>query len=193
MTTIQERRQSLSLDAAWHAVKWDASAEFIGSMETAFAGLPAADGRAVKGVDVIAARNGRGATLLLLGEFKDFAHPNIPTAQRAAVLMRSTSPEIMRDVVAKVIDSLCGATFAHDSNGDRCDELIAFRGAALKPHQRLLVLYCAELPKPAAMVALNTELKRRLRWLGPNANVIVTNGASPYVGNGVSYAVRDGV
>jgi hypothetical protein len=149
-----------------------------------------ADG--VKAADAIAVRDVRyRPKLLLLAEFKDFDHPQIPPAQRAAAALSAVSDPLMRDVVRKVIDTLCGATFAHDSSQQRCVELTGWRPALGRPSTNLLILLCIEVPATQAVAALawTKQLQRRLRWLGPNARVVVTNRARPFVGDGLTYRV----
>lgn len=189
MMTITEGRQKLTLDASWHAVKWDEALEFKGSMESTFAQL---SGRSVKAVDVVGVRRGRGiATVLLVAEFKDFDRPHLPAAQAIAVARQGTSDEVMRDIIAKVIDSLCGAAFAHDVAGARVSELDHWRTALDLKTTGVLVLVCVELPASQAMSVLpwTTALKRRLRWLGPSARVIVTGARRPFRGDGLAYEV----
>lgn len=189
MTTVYEQHQVLQFDSTWKVLKWDTAPEFVGSMRSAFSNLSVTNPRGVKAADVVAARRGRGLTpLMLIAELKDFDHPDVPIAQQKAVAQQATSNEVMRDIIAKVIDSLCGATFAHDAVGGRCDELAAFQSALGKSTCRLLILYCVEIPKPVAALAWNTALKQRLRWLGPRTTVIVTN-RSTFTGNGIAYSI----
>jgi hypothetical protein len=187
--TITEGRQTLTLDASWHAVKWDDAGEFEGSMEPTFNQL---SGRSVKAADVVGVRQGRGmATVLLVAELKDFDRSHLPAARAAAVARQGTSDEVMRDIIAKVIDSLCGATFANDAEGARAPELDRWRTALGLKTTSVLVLVCVELP-PTQAVSVgpwNTALKKRLRWLGPRAHVIVTDARRPFPVDGLAYGV----
>lgn len=189
MTTITEGRQQLSFDATWHVVKWDEADEFIGSMESSFASL---QGRSVKAADAVGVRRVRGATpLLLVAELKDFDQKHLSPEQQAIVAAQGVSPEVMRDVIAKVIDSLCGAGFAHDTSGARLEALERWRGAVGLQTVAVVVLVCVELPVTQAVVAVTwtTELKRRLRWLGPRSHVFVTSGRAPFRGAGLAYSI----
>lgn len=189
MTTVTEGRQELTFDASWRALKWDESQEFKGSMEATFAGLSE---RSVKAADVVGVRRGRGITpVALIAEFKDFDHPKIPAAQRAAAAQRGVSDEVMRDVIAKVVDSLCGAAFAHDTAGRRAQQLDGWRTALGLKTTSVLVLVCAELPitQAVAGVAWTAALKKRLRWLGPDAHIVVTSSSRPFRGEGLAYGL----
>lgn len=189
MTSVRERRQRLDLDPTWRVVKWDAAAEFSGSMDQALHQLPS-DG--VKAADVVAVRvQPRRPRTILVAEFKDFANPTIPASRRAEKAMQATSDELMRDVVRKIIDTLSGATFAHDSQGTRSGELDEWRPALGRTSTSLLVLLCVEVPPSQAVAVLpwTKNIQRRLRWLGPNARVIVTSSARPFRGDGVAYGV----
>jgi hypothetical protein len=189
MTSVIERRQRLDLDSTWDVVKWDEADEFDGSMDQALHNLPA-DG--VKAADVVGVRSQpRQPRVVLVAELKDFAHPNVPLVHQQRVALQATSGELMRDVVRKVIDTLCGATFAHDASAVRCAELDAWRRALGRSSTSLLILLCIEVPATQALAVLpwTKELQRRLRWLGPKARVIVTSSARPFRGDGVVYAV----
>lgn len=188
MAMITEGRQRLEFDATWRALKWDSAKEFIGSMDGALHQLP---GEGVKAADVVGvkSRESSGTAMLFIGEFKDFAHPAIPARQRTAVVLQAKSDKLQRDVVRKVIDTLAGATFAHDSGDIQRLELKRWRAATADATVRLLILLCVELPKPAVITMLNGELRRRLRWLGPNATVLVTSSATPFSALGISYRI----
>jgi hypothetical protein len=192
VTGIREDRQLLQFDSRWRVVRWDEADEFKGSMEPTFSNLTSAM-RSVKAGDVVAIREATltDPPLLLVAEFKDFDHPNILPHQRAAAALHGTSHELMSDVLAKVIDTLTGATYAHDQQGVRCDELRSWRATAADNAANLLVLICVELPRTQIVAAQTwtTDLKRRLAWLGPNAHVVVTTSAAPYDANGVRYAL----
>lgn len=190
MTAIREDRQELSLDRTWQAVKWDEAAEFKGSMEVTFHALP--PGRSVKAADVVAVRRRRGASpLLLIAEFKDFNRPNLPPNIRTTLAEQALTSELMRNVLAKVIDSLAGAAFAHDKSGTRSPELQAWHAAIGVRTVSLLVLICVEVPPSQAptVLAWTTELKRRLRWLGSKSHVLVTSSLTPMSGTGITYKV----
>lgn len=190
MTAVKEGRQQLAFDSAWRVVKWDEAQEFKGAMETAFHQL---SGRSVKAVDVVAIRRTRGVTTVhLVAEFKDFDPPTASAGQRAAAARQALTSEMTRDIVAKVVDSLCGAAFSHDQANSRGAELQAWRSALSLKTAALLVLVCVELPpaRKLAVVPWTTELKRRLRWLGPRAHVVVTSSINPYQGNGITYSLH---
>jgi hypothetical protein len=188
MATITEGRQCLDFDATWGAFQWDLAKEFVGSMDGSLHQL-AGDG--VKAADVVGVKGtgSSGSAILLIAEFKDFAQPMIPGRRRAAVMLQAESEKLRRDIVRKVIDTLTGATFAHDSNGKQRSELKRWRAAAADTTVGLLILVCVELSKPAVITMLNNDLRRRLRWLGPNATVLVTSSATPYSALGISYHV----
>lgn len=192
MSRFSERRQHLDLAEDWEGLKWDDCDEFIKPYAASFAQTAPEPGRSVKGADVVAVRRGRGrAPVLLVGEFKDFANPTIPQRERLEKAKQATSPQVMGDVIAKVIDTLCGASFAHDDRDGRSAELESWRRAVGAPAPRVVVLLAVELPSAAGPAALawNTELKRRLRWLGPRATVVVTTASHPVSGYGMSYSV----
>jgi hypothetical protein len=185
MTTISERRQHIDFDASWRVCKWDESSEFIGSMSSALNDLP---GNGVKAADVIGIDDhpNRPRTILV-AEFKDYDHPRAETNRQA------TSSESIRDVVRKIIDTLAGVTFAHDTNDERRGELAGWRRALALSKTTVLVLVCVEAPSTQAAMVVNTwttELQRRLRWLGPDAQILVTNSATPFRGQGIAYRVH---
>ncbi len=188
MATITEGRQHLDFDATWGAFQWDLAEEFVGGMDKALHQL-AGDG--VKAADVVGVKGGdlSGSSILLIAEFKDFAHPTIPVRDRAGVMLQAESAHLRRDIVRKIIDTLTGATFAHDSENNKRPELTRWRAAAAETPVRLLILVCVELSKPAVITMLNDELQRRLRWLGPHAMVLVTSSATPFSALGISYRV----
>jgi hypothetical protein len=191
MSAIREDRQELSFDQSWQTLKWDQAVEFKGSMEKTF--YEPLQGRSVKAVDVVGARRrGVGAPpLLLVAEFKDFNRPNLPPNARTSAAQQALTNELMRDVLAKVVDSLCGVTFAHDPSGGRSTESEAWRATASLRTVSVLVLICVEVP-PSQAPTINvwtTELRKRLRWLGPRSAVIVTSSLRPYAGNGISYSL----
>jgi len=188
MPRITEKRQILDFDSSWTAIKWDESGEFVGSMERALHQLN--DG--VKAADVIAVRDVRyRPKTLLLAEFKDYDHPNVPQQQQQQTALAAVSSNLMQNIVRKIIDTLSGVTFAHSSNDQRCDELASWRPALGQKSTLLIVLLCIEVPPSQSIVALawTKELQRRLRWLGPNARVIVTNQNRPFQGDGFTYRV----
>ena len=188
MTTIREGRQTLSFDTSWSVLKWDGSHEFVGSMDAALHQL----GGGVKAADVVGVRDiRRQAKLLLIAEFKDFEHPGIPTSRRAAAALAATSGDLMQNIVRKIVDTLSGATFAHDSSQQRCPELDSWRPALGRATTRMLVLVCVEMPESQGLAALpwTKELQRRLRWLGPNTRVIVSTSCRPFRGEGITYQV----
>jgi hypothetical protein len=189
MTAITEGRQRLAFDATWQVVEWDEADEFKGSMDFSFSGLP---GRSVKAADAVGVRRRRGVPpLLLIAEFKDFDRTHLSARQQARIAAQGVSADVMRDVIAKVIDSLCGAGFAHDASGARLEALERWRSAVGLQAVAVLVLVCAELPVTQAVAAVTwtTELKRRLRWLGPRSRVLVTNRHRPFQGVGLEYSV----
>ncbi len=187
MTTITEGRQHLDFDATWEAFQWDLAGEFVGSMDGALHLLP---GDGVKAADVVGVkRDSSRPAILVIAEFKDFTHPAIPESHRAAKARGAESDKLRRDIVRKVVDTLTGATFAYDSQNSRRPELKSWRAAVADTAVRLLVLVCVELSKPAIITMLNGELQRRLRWLGPNATVLVTGSATPFSAHGISYRI----
>ena len=189
MTSVSERRQRLDFDTSWQVVKWDESDEFDGSMDPALHQLPP-DG--VKAADVVGVRTqSRRPRTILIAEFKDFDHPSVPAHDHARVAEQATSDAVMRDLVRKVIDTLSGATFAHDASASRCAELDDWRPALARASTSLLVLLCIEVPATQALAVLpwTKELQRRLRWLGPKTQVIVTSSARPFRGDGGAYVV----
>ncbi len=166
------------------------SAEFKGSMESAFAQLPG--GRSVKAADVIAVRRGREVSpLLLVAEFKDYHRPQLPAAKQQVIAQQAMSKDVQASVVGKVIDSLAGATFAQDAHGGREATLERWRSTVGLRRVQLLVLLCVELPPSQALATSpwNTVLKRRLRWLHPSARVVVTSRQRSFAGLGVTYDV----
>lgn len=186
---ITEGRQVISHDASWQILKWDESDEFSGSMERSFHGLP---GEGVKAADAVGVRHQPNrAPVVLVAEFKDPCNPAIPPQHAATAAAGALTEPLMRDVIRKVIDTLAGATFAHDVAGARCQELSGWRPALGRPTTRLLVLICMEVPptQRAAVGPWTTELKKRLRWLGPNARALVTTSDAAYGGNGLSYGI----
>lgn len=186
-TIIQEGRQQLEFDSAWKVLRWDISAEFTGSFEQALHQLT---GEGVKAADVAGARVERGQIrTLLVAEFKDFNHPGIPSRQQKTEAERGISDQLTRNVVRKVIDTLCGATFAHDVRDRRSPELDDWRPSLARSTTALLILVCVEVPKSQAAAAgpWTKRLQQRLRWLGPNAQVIVTNRFRAFQGDGISY------
>lgn len=189
MTAIGERRQRLDFDETWTVVKWDERDEFTTGIRGAL--HQTLDG--VKGADVAGVREpAGGATVTLVAEFKDFDHPDVPANAAAETVRRATSDRVMEDLVRKVIDTLCGVTFSHDKDHRRGPELSRWRptlGSATAT--RLLVLFCIETP-PASAARLGPwtkELQKRLRWLGPNAQILVTSSAAPFEGAGIRYRV----
>lgn len=96
----------------------------------------------------------------------------------------------MQDIVRKVIDTLSGATFAHDAQRQRSVDLHGWRPALGRSTTTMLVLVCIEVPATQAVAALawTKKLQQRLRWLGPAARVVVTTSARPFNGMGVAYS-----
>lgn len=189
MSTIPEGRQRLELDSTWRAFKWDQADEFVGSMEQALNHLP---GDGIKGADVVGVRHTRGQSrVLLIGEFKDFANPTIPAWDRAKAASNATSDKVLRDIVRKVVDTLSGATFSHNAQSQRSADLDGWRLALAGRGTSVLILVCVEFPRSQAVahLAWTKALQQRLRWLGPNARVIVTTSARPFQGSGLRYAV----
>jgi hypothetical protein len=189
MTEIIEGRQKLDFDTTWRVVKWDETGEYKGSMDFSFAGLP---GRSVKAADAVGVRRVKGATpLLLIAELKDFDQKHLSPQKQARIAARGVTPEVMRDVIAKVIDSLCGAGFAHDASGMRAQPLERWRGAIGLQTVSVVILVCIELPLGQAVAAVTwtTEFKRRLRWLGPRSRIFVTSGRAPFDGAGLVYSI----
>lgn len=181
MTTIREQRQSLEFDSSWQVFKWDTSSEFVGSFEQTLHELP---GEGAKAADVAGIRTLRGSPrTLVIAEFKDFNRPGPEAIERAV------SDDLARNIVRKVIDTLCAATFSHDSAGLRRKELTEWRPSLGRSTTNILILVCVEVPEvlsPAAG-AWSKKLQQKLRWLGPNASVIVTNSSRPFVGDGIIY------
>jgi hypothetical protein len=180
---VSERRQHLELADEWDVLKWDDCEEFRGGVQRADVG--------VKAADIVAARMARrGAASLLVCEFKDFEHPDIPSEQRAGVALQALSDDLADALVRKVIDTLSGATFSHDKHDQRCHALSTWRAAAAEDSD-VLVLFCIEVPRSQALAVLawTAKLKRRLRWLGPRALVLVTSSARPFSSADISYRV----
>lgn len=193
MTRIDERRQSLNFDDTWEVLVWDTAPEFKASLELAFSGLTATPPRSVKAGDVTGVRRETGGVnALLFAEFKDYDHPSIPAAHRLRAARQGTSDQVMSDLIAKLIDTLAGRTFAHDVHGHRDAQVTSWRAVLGDQHAKLLVLLCVEFPVTQSVAAKvwQTELKRRLAWLGPRANVVVTSGLRPFNGAGITYSVR---
>jgi hypothetical protein len=186
--SITEDRQSLAFDSNWRVLKWDEAPEFVEGQQSSLQGL----GGGIKAADVVGVRSvpSRPRTVLV-AEFKDFDHPKVPPGHRPKVAADAVSEELMRDIVRKVIDTLAGATFAHDSQSARCAELDAWRPALGRSTTTMLVLLCIEVPKSQAVVALawTKKLQQKFRWLGPHARVVVTNGSRPFSGLGITYRV----
>lgn len=144
----------------------------------------------VKAVDVLAARLVRGErTLLLAAEMKDFSDPAVPEQYRPDKARQALSDQVMGVVVRKVVDSLCGATYAHDSTGRRCRELRPWRTALSTAD--LAVFYFVGLPNPASIesVTWTTELKKRLGWLVPFGTVFVITSNTTMPEIGLSYTM----
>lgn len=185
MTTVSERRQHLDFDGSWQVIKWDEAREYTGQIEAAVPGP--AEAQPVKATDVVAAR----ASLLVVAEFKDFDLPSIPQQEREQAARGAASDKLAPALVRKVIDSLAGATFSHDLDDARCAPLRSFAGVIADAKTPMLVLFCIEVTRTqaAAIVPLTTLLKKRLRWLGPNARVLVVSGSASFADVGVEYRV----
>ena len=186
MTVVQEDHQELRFDSAWTVIKWDEAPEFVGSFDRALHSLP---GEGVKASDVVAVRAPRGKTrTLLIAEFKDFDRPAISATEAE----RAVSDELARRIVRKVIDTLCGVTFAHDARDARSPKLDSWRPSLARSTSSLLVLVCIEVPKSQAVAAgpWTKKLQQRLRWLGPNAQIVVTNSTRPFAADGIAYGVK---
>jgi hypothetical protein len=122
----------------------------------------------------------------MVAEFKDYSHP------QAVATGQSQSQVALRDVMRKVMDSIVGATFAHNATGARCVELRE-RRAVSATQPAVLVLFCVETTPTQAAIVVNawrTELQRRLNWLGPGAQIVVTCGASAFRKLGIIYRVQ---
>ncbi len=186
MRSIHERRQTLTFDSSWQAFKWDEADEYTRGLQASLVhgGAKASD---VVGVRVLP----RQPRTLLVAEFKDFDHPDIPAGDRHTAALAGVSDALMHDVARKVIDTLAGATFAHDHNQMRTSELDRWSPAVGRATTDLLVLVCVELPLTQSVAALawTKKLQQRLRWLGPRAKVIVTSSARPFDGIGVTYSL----
>lgn len=187
MTTISEGRQHLDFDNDWIVVKWDERAEFT----TGLRGALQRKGGGVKGADVVGIGGPRGAKVALVAELKDFANPQIPDERAADVAAKAVSDELIDDLVRKVIDTLCGITFSHDRSHQRGPELAPWRPALVSTTTQLLVLFCIEVPQSQAAVVgpWTKRLQRRLRWLGPQARVLVTSSARPFPWDGIAYRI----
>jgi hypothetical protein len=180
MATIHEDRQRLDFDPTWAVSKWDIASEFTDGLGSATPG--------VKAADVVGVRASRPRAVLV-AEFKDFTNPRIPAHELAQASRKAESPALLDDLVKKVIDTLGGATFAHDGKNERKEALLAWRSAVARPTTKILILVCLEVPKPAIVNALSAALRQRLGWLGPNATVLVTAAVTPLVDLGISYRV----
>jgi len=190
MTVISDGRQHLDFDASWSASKWDESPAFVGSFEQALHNLA---GEGVKAADAVGVRIVRGrSTTLLIAEFKDFNRPGATRRQQEEESEGSISDKLARNIVRKVVDTLCGATFAHDAQDQRPEELASWRQSLGRPTTALLVLICVEVAASQAVAAgpWTKKLKGRLRWLGPDTQVLVTNGSRPFAGGGLRYRVE---
>lgn len=187
MTTVTEGRQRLELDDSWRVLKWDAADEYVHGMQRALHQL----GGGLSAADVVATRRMPRQRTLMVVELKDFEHPRIPDHEREQNALDAVSDTLMRDIVRKVVDTLAGATFAHDGKQRRCPALDDWRPAIGLATTRILILLCIEVPASQAVAALawTKQLQRRLRWLGPHARVVVTNSARPFAGIGVAYRV----
>jgi hypothetical protein len=185
MGTLRERRQSLDFDRGWLVVKWDDCDEFTHGIRTAFHQLEGG----VSGADGVGARPGDGVGLIV--EFKDYDHPDIPPSQRAAKAREAVSDKLVRLLVRKVIDTLCGATFSHDAADRRSAALRSWQSTIGSDASELLILFCIEVPRSQALAVLpwTKKLQQQLGWLGPRARVIVTSGDRPFAGAGVRYHV----
>ncbi len=206
MTTVSERRQHLDFDPYWQVAKWDKSGEFIDGMSKAFDVSAALRSRTskpangprdgVKAADVVGVRDAPAEPkIVFVAEFKDFVHPSIPPEQRAQAAEKSHSGELIDEIVRKVIDTLAGATFSHDSADNRRDELTEWRPALARSTTKIFVLMCVEELDPVFAGVLTKELQRRLKWLGKSATVLATTGATsttgatPFSGAGISYRI----
>lgn len=148
MTTVEERRQKLHFDSSWEVSKWDASREFVGSLENALHGLP---GEGTKAADVVGIRAQRSKPrILIAAEFKDFDDPSMPPEAAAEAALAALSDPLARNIIRKVIDTLCGATFAHDTENGRMGHLDEWRAALALSTTRILILVCVEVPKARA-------------------------------------------
>jgi hypothetical protein len=199
MTTISEDRQHLDFDPSWKVVKWDESGEFIGSMSDSLAmsaeplagetPQPANEpGNGVKAADVVGVGGeAAGPKIIFVAEFKDYAHPGIPPHETAKAAEKAESQETIKEIVRKVIDTLAGATFSHDSADGRVIELAEWRPALARSTTKIFVLVCVESPDPLIANIWTKELQRRLRWLGKGATVLATSSEKPFQGPGISY------
>jgi hypothetical protein len=188
MKSVAERRQRLDFDASWRVLKWDEADEFIDGLQPSLHQLAGG----IKAADVVGVRAiPRRARTLLIAEFKDFDHPNIPSEQRSQLALDAVSDELMQGIVRKVIDTLTGATFAHDARLQRCADLEGWRPALGRSTTTLLILLCIEVPasQSVAVLAWTKVLQQRLRWLGPRTRVVVTTSMRPFNGLGVTYSV----
>lgn len=188
---LRERRQELHFSDDWAVVKWDECAEFKEGIATAFDQLKGDGVKGADGVGVSLAAGRTGSQIALVVEFKDYAHPDIPEHQRAQRAREAVSDELLQTLVRKVIDTLCGATFASDRQGDRSDVLTRWHSAIGSQTSRLLVLFCIEVPRSQAVAILpwTTKLQQKLHWLGLRANVIITSSSVPFSQAGIRYRV----
>lgn len=192
MAEVVDDRQRLTFDDdVWHAVKWDDEPEFLGHLQSTFANLtPAKRTRGVKAADVTAVGSLNGRPVILIGEFKDFDHPNASAAERAKVATDAATHQLLTDVLSKLLDTMAGRTFAFDD--DRASpQRASWRAALGDPDVELLLLLCVELPRTQVLTALAWQkaLQRRLRWVGSNARVLVTTSHRPFADLGVAYGL----
>lgn len=188
MTSFLEGRQRLELTAEWQCLKWDEAPEYVGPLQGSFNDLVVDRPRSVKAADLVAAAHGDDqATFLLVVELKDFASPGMSRNQQRIAAEKAKSDQLMSDVVAKVVDSLAGATFSHDKQDTRCGELDTWRAAVGDTDADIIVLLGIEVPDRAFLTVLHTGLKKRLRWIGPRASILVAS--APLRLRGVTYTI----
>src|SRR5947209_917778 len=141
MTTIVEKRQTLTFDASWRVLKWDDADEYVTGIQRALVH------GGVKATDVVGVRTvPRQSRTILVAEFKDFDNPHMPPADRRRAALAGVSDQLLHDIGRKVIDTLAGATFAHDDTNARHPDLDPWRPSLGRSTTTLLVLICVELP-----------------------------------------------
>lgn len=182
-TEVRERRLSLTFEDGWAVTKWDEGSEYRDGLQTT---------NGVKACDVVAVRPDGPRPILVLAEFKDFDDPKISNSRRAAAARKATSATLIEELVHKTLDTLAGATFAHDQEHQRSGVLAAWDRVIRRGSPSILLLFCIEFPGSQEPMILpwSTKLKQRLRYLGPDVHVVVTSRDSVFDRLGIRYAVH---